>query len=202
MKKCEEFFVKNKPTFLFGITNISQLKKYNIATEIAFVGKSNVGKSSLINAITGSKIAISSKTPGRTREINFFKINEKLTFVDMPGYGFAFATEKQKNDWKELIYNYLDYSKSLKIVFILIDCRKSLTHEDIDFMYMLDDLNINYQIVLTKIDHINKNELQNTILKIANESANHKFMNKEVLSVSSSKKYGLFELKNEIYNIL
>ncbi|MBR2141102.1 MAG: YihA family ribosome biogenesis GTP-binding protein [Rickettsiales bacterium] len=199
MKKCEEFFKVNKPKFLFGITDVKQLKEKENVLDFAFVGKSNVGKSSLINAITNSKISISSKTPGRTREINFFSIADKINFVDMPGYGFALATEQQKYEWRKLIYDYISNSKNLNIVFILVDCRKGLGTEDLDFINLLDELKTEYRIVLTKIDCINKNELQNIITKTINELNNRKSANKDVFTISSSKGYGLFELRDFIY---
>ncbi|MBO4956771.1 MAG: YihA family ribosome biogenesis GTP-binding protein [Rickettsiales bacterium] len=202
MKKCEEFFLKNKPSFLYGITNIKQLKERTGEVGIAFIGKSNVGKSSLINAITNSKISISSKTPGRTREINFFNIANKIIFADMPGYGFALASEEQKSQWRYLIYDYLNTSKKLKLIFVLIDSRKGLMSDDIDLLYMLDELNINYQIILTKIDCINKSELQDVLVKTNNELVNHTLANKSIIAVSSSKKYGLFEIKDIIYNLI
>lgn len=202
MKKCEEFFLKNKPKFLYGITDIKQLKELDGIISIAFIGKSNVGKSSLINAITSSKISISSKTPGRTREINFFSVGDKLNFVDMPGYGFALATEQQKSQWRYLIYDYLNISKNLRLIFVLVDSRKGLMEDDIDLLYMLDELNINYQIVLTKIDCINKNDLQNILFKTNNELSNHKLVNKNVLTVSANKRYGLFEIKDMIYKLI
>ena len=199
MKKCEEFFKVNKPKFLFGITDVKKLKEKENVLDFAFVGKSNVGKSSLINAITNSKISISSKTPGRTREINFFSIADKINFVDMPGYGFALATEQQKYEWRKLIYDYISNSKNLNIVFILVDCRKGLGTEDLDFINLLDELKTEYRIVLTKIDCINKNELQNIITKTINELNNRKSANKDVFTISSSKGYGLFELRDFIY---
>lgn len=203
MKKSEEFFLKNKPKFLFGISDIKQLKNnVNNCIEIAFIGKSNVGKSSLINAVTKSKISISSKTPGRTKEINFFNIANKINLVDMPGYGFAMVKKEQKESWNNLFYDYFSLSKNLKIIFLLIDCRKGITAEDIDFMLLFDSLKINYQIVLTKIDNINKNEVENIINKINNEALNHIYMNKKAIAVSARMNYNIYELQDLIYNLI
>ena len=117
----------------------------------------------------------------------------------MPGYGFALATEQQKYEWRKLIYDYISNSKNLNIVFILVDCRKGLGTEDLDFINLLDELKTEYRIVLTKIDCINKNELQNIITKTINELNNRKSANKDVFTISSSKGYGLFELRDFIY---
>lgn len=192
MKKSEEFFLKNKPRFLFGMVNINQLDlSKNI--EVAFVGKSNVGKSSLINAITNSKISISSKTPGRTKEINFFNVNDKINFVDMPGYGFAKVKKETKDNWIQLIYDYFYYSKNLKKVFILISAKKGIDKEDIDLIELLDKMNINYKIILTKSDSCNKIELEN----IKNNLKDHDF-----ILTSSKDKYGINELRDEIYYLI
>ena len=192
MKKSEEFFLKNKPRFLFGMVNINQLDlSKNI--EVAFVGKSNVGKSSLINAITNSKISISSKTPGRTKEINFFNVNDKINFVDMPGYGFAKVKKETKDNWIQLIYDYFYYSKNLKKVFILISAKKGIDKEDFDIIELLDKMNINYKIILTKSDSCNKIELEN----IKNNLKGHDF-----ILTSSKDKYGINELRDEIYYLI
>lgn len=192
MKKSEEFFLKNKPRFLFGMVNINQLDlSKNI--EVAFVGKSNVGKSSLINAITNSKISISSKTPGRTKEINFFNVNDKINFVDMPGYGFAKVKKETKDNWIQLIYDYFYYSKNLKKVFILISAKKGIDKEDFDVIELLDKMNINYKIILTKSDSCNKIELEN----IKNNLKGHDF-----ILTSSKDKYGINELRDEIYYLI
>ncbi len=192
MKKSEEFFLKNKPRFLFGMVNINQLDlSKNI--EVAFVGKSNVGKSSLINAITNSKISISSKTPGRTKEINFFNVNDKINFVDMPGYGFAKVKKETKDNWIQLIYDYFYYSKNLKKVFILISAKKGIDKEDFDIIELLEKMNINYKIILTKSDSCNKIELEN----IKNNLKGHDF-----ILTSSKDKYGINELRDEIYYLI
>ena len=198
MKKCEEFFLKNKPKFLCGITDIKQLKERSGAVSVAFIGKSNVGKSSLINAITNSKISISSKTPGRTREINFFSIGDKLNFVDMPGYGFALATEQQKSQWRYLIYDYLRFSKNLKFVFVLVDSRKGLMDDDVDLLCMLDEMGVKYRVILTKIDCINKSELQDVLLRTGDKLLSCGLNNTDVLAVSASKKYGLVDVRDVI----
>lgn len=194
MKKCEEFFAINKPRFLFGITDINQIKVDKVP-EIAFMGKSNVGKSSLINALTNSKISISSKTPGRTRELNFFAIGNVLNIVDMPGYGFAKISKKTKDNWIQLIYDYLYYSKNLKKVFLLVNCKRGLDQDDFDVLELFDKVKIKYKIIATKSDTCNKMELSAAIDKI-------KTVTNDFLITSSKNKYGLFELRDEIYNLI
>lgn len=192
MKKSEEFFLKNKPRFLFGMVNINQLDlSRNI--EVAFVGKSNVGKSSLINAITNSKISISSKIPGRTKEINFFNINNKINFVDMPGYGFAKVKKETKDNWIQLIYDYFYYSKNLKKVFILVSAKKGIDKEDLDLIELLEKMNIGYKIILTKSDSCNKIELENI---------KNSFKDYDFILTSSKDKYGINELRDEIYYLI
>ena len=193
MKKCEEFFLNNKPKFLFGAVDVEQFKK-NVNPEVAFIGKSNVGKSSLINIITNSKICVSSKTPGRTKEINFFDVGGKITFVDMPGYGYAKVNKELKDSWLQLIYDYFYYDKNLKKLYLLTTCRKGLVQEDLDLMQLLDKLNINYKIIMTKSDNCNKIELQEAINKMRTITNNF-------LVTSNKRRYGIFEIRDEIYKL-
>ena len=201
MDKASKFFMDNKPSFILGAMSINQFPKESGLKEFAFIGKSNVGKSSLINAITNSQIAKTSKTPGRTREINFFSLNNKAVFVDMPGYGFALAKENEKYTWRELIYNYLKSRKSLKRLYLLIDSRRGLSINDFDFCDMLDELGVAYQIILTKVDTINKQEYEKVFNTVVEQSKLHKSMVKEVLFASVSKKYGIKEIRNTIYDL-
>ena len=114
-----------KPKFLMSVANLEQLPKLK-NTEIAFIGKSNVGKSTLINKILGKKIALTSKTPGRTKQLNFFLLEDKLAIIDMPGYGYAKTSRSDINHWKRLSFGYFNNSLKLKRVFLLIDIRRGL----------------------------------------------------------------------------
>lgn len=201
MNKVEEFFLKNKPTFLIGAVNIEQLPIKNIP-EIAFVGRSNVGKSSLINAITRSDIAITSKMPGRTRQLNFFNIADKINFVDMPGYGFAKASKKDIENWNELIFKYLLGRVHLKRLFLLIDSRRGIKDNDLEVMKVLDNYAVLYQIVLTKIDEIKKEELEKVLNNTKKESIKHVAMLDKVLTCSSKNNIGLDKLRENIYNLI
>ncbi len=201
MNKIEDFFIKNKPIFLLGAVSSEQFPKKNIP-EIAFLGKSNVGKSSLINAVTKSNIAITSKTPGRTKQLNFFNIANKITFVDMPGYGFAKANKNDIINWNRLIINYLSNRCNLRRVFLLIDSRRGLKENDFDAIYLLDQCSVPYQIILTKTDEINKTELEEVYNSVKNESKNHAAMLDDILKCSSKKSFGLDKVREEIYNFI
>lgn len=201
MNKVDTFFAINKPTFLLGAVNSEQFPKSNIP-EIAFLGKSNVGKSSLINAITKSNIAITSKTPGRTKQLNFFNIANKITFVDMPGYGFAKANKNDIINWNRLIFDYLSNRRNLKRLFLLIDSRRGLKENDFDVIYLLDQCSIPYQIILTKTDEVSKIELEEIYNTVKNEVSKHAAMLNDILTCSSKKLFGLEDIKKTIYNLM
>lgn len=137
--------------FRLGIVNLEQLPA-SPAPEIAFAGRSNVGKSSLINAIMGRKIAHVSHTPGRTQQLNFFEVGDHFWLVDMPGYGYAKVSKSMKASWDALIKDYLAGRPNLRVVFLLIDSRHGLKDTDIDMMKMLDKAAVAYRIILTKCD--------------------------------------------------
>ena len=127
--------------------------------EIAFAGKSNVGKSSLMNTLVNRKnLARTSSTPGRTQSLNFFCINQKVYFVDFPGYGFAKVPEDIRKHWKPMVEAYLTSRKSLKLVVIILDCRRMPSQEDINLLEWLRFYNIAALVVLTKIDKISQNQ--------------------------------------------
>ena len=128
--------------------------------QIAFAGRSNVGKSTLLNELVGRKnLAIVSKTPGRTRMINFFLIDERYFLVDLPGYGYARVPEKMKIGWGKAVEAYLNGVKNLKGLILLLDCRRDITDYDRMLVDYLDDRRINYIIVLTKGDKLSKSRL-------------------------------------------
>ena len=138
--------------FIFGAASLGALPPPDL-TEIAFAGRSNVGKSSLVNALTGQKtLARVSQTPGRTRQINFFLLGESLILVDLPGYGYARASKTLIRDWTRLVENYLRGRPSLRQLCLLIDGRHGIKPPDRDLMDMLDASAVSYQTVLTKAD--------------------------------------------------
>ncbi len=205
MKKLEAKKIFNgNPEFLFGAHNYSQIPTFHFP-EIAFVGASNVGKSSLINGLVGKKVAIVSTTPGRTRQLNFFKIfgfEDGFILVDMPGYGFAKANEKHSGHWQKTSFEYLTKRPNLKRVFLLIDPVKGLKDTDREAINIFNALAVSFQIVLTKIDKLKKEELEKARQKIEEEIKKFPAAYPTTLAVSSLKGYGIHELQDEIVGIL
>lgn len=190
--------------FLFGVNNMSQLPN-NHFPEIAFIGASNVGKSSLINALIGKKIAITSATPGRTQQLNFFKIlgyRDGFIIVDMPGYGYAKNSLDSIKYWQQLSIDYLYNRQNLKRVFLLIEAQKGLKDHDQELMEFFKSYNVNFQVVLTKIDKLNLSDQQLALEKIINHLKLNPWAISKVITTSFKKNYGIFELQNEIIKIL
>ena len=172
--------------------------------EVCFIGRSNVGKSSLINALFERRnLARTSKTPGRTQELNFFSIAiEKpvMNIVDMPGYGFARASKKKIREWSNLSKFYLQNRSNLRRVFLLIDSRHNIKDSDKEIMSMLDECAVSYQIVLTKIDKIINEE--DVLLKAKNSIQKFIAVHPEIHSTSSHKGKGIEDLRNTISSIV
>jgi len=169
--------------------------------EVAFAGRSNVGKSSLINALTGRKaIARTSVTPGRTQELNFFEVGDptQFRFVDMPGYGFAKAPLKVVENWRKLVRTFLRGRVPLKRTLVLVDSRHGLKDTDRDMMTMLDEAAVGYRIVLTKADKIKSSELEAVRAKVEAEARKHPAAYPQIHVTSSEKGMGLEELRAAI----
>jgi GTP-binding protein len=168
------------------------------APEIAFAGRSNVGKSSLLNALTGRKsIARTSVTPGRTQELNYFEVGSptRLRLVDMPGYGFAKAPLKVVDAWKRLVRDYLRGRVELKRTLVLIDSRHGVKDVDRDMMKMLDEAAVGYRLVLTKADKIKASELEAVVAATQVEARKHPAAYPVVHVTSSEKGMGIEELR-------
>ena len=142
--------------------------------EIAFAGRSNVGKSSLVNALTGQRtLARVSHTPGRTQQLNFFALDERIMLVDLPGYGYAQVGKAKSKHWTDLVKDYLRGRATLHRVLLLIDARHGIKENDRPIMAMLDESAVSFQIVLTKVDEVKRGELDRVVAATAKELAKH-----------------------------
>ena len=187
--------------FMLSVAQLNQLPDAD-RSEIAFAGRSNVGKSSLINALFNQKkLAKTSSTPGRTQQLNFFDFAGKLYLVDLPGYGYAQAPEKLVKQWQAVLKDYLRGRPNLRRVFLLIDSRHGIKKEDAEIMMLLDDSAVVYQIVLTKTDKISAAELQKMQQKILTELKNHAAAMNEIIATSAEKKIGLDWCQAEICSL-
>lgn len=156
---------RQEAKFIAGVARIDQFPKLFLP-QVAFFGKSNVGKSSLINTICNRKsLARVSHTPGRTQQINFFSIADRVLIADLPGYGFAKVPKAQKADWVKLITHYLQNEDKLQLVNLLIDARRGIKPNDIEIIELLKSCNREFQIILTKTDKVNVNDKFLTELK-------------------------------------
>lgn len=188
--------------FVISVANLVQLPESDF-DEVAFAGRSNVGKSSLINALFNqTKLAKTSSTPGRTQQLNFFNFDNKLYLVDLPGYGYAKAPEKLVKQWQVVLKTYLRGRPTLRRVFLLIDSRHGLKKEDREIMKLLDESAVTYQVVLTKIDKISEKALSSVSAAIAEELKKHAAAMPETLATSSEKKIGLDILKAEVCSFM
>ncbi len=193
---------EQKPAFWRGVVDPAQLPDGRLP-EFAFAGRSNVGKSSLINAVTGvPKLARASNTPGRTQELNFFEQKEQFYIVDLPGYGFASAPKATVQVWTRLIHAYLRGRPQLRRVFLLIDARHGVKTVDENIMKMLDKAAVNYQLVLTKADKMTPAEAEKRRVEVAAVGATHTACYPEVLLTSAEKKIGVAEVRAQFIKVL
>jgi GTP-binding protein len=189
--------------FIKGCVSIKDLPPMD-RMEIAFAGRSNVGKSSLINALCGtSGLARTSNTPGRTQELNIFESqSEELRIVDMPGYGFAKAPEPKVRAWTQLIHQYLTGRATLRRVYVLVDSRHGPKDNDLSVMNELDRAAVSYQVVLTKVDKPSAKELADVIARTKATIAKRPAAHPDVIETSSEKGLGLTHLRSEIALLL
>ncbi len=199
--KLKDFY-KSKPVFVGSFPSVMQIPFSNLK-EIAFIGRSNVGKSSLINAIFNApSLAKTSSTPGRTQQLNFFNMQDVLMIVDLPGYGFAKAPKDVVKNWNENVNTYLKGRAQLRRVFLLVDCRQGVKQVDLDMMKMLDASAVNYQVVLTKLDKVSVSEAEKVKLEISGIYKMHPAMHPLIISSSSEKGIGLDEIRGEIFDLV
>ena len=188
--------------FVLGVAALKQLPDSD-RSEVAFIGRSNVGKSSLINALTGRKdLARTSNTPGRTQQLNFFDLGGKIYLVDLPGYGYAKVSKSQVKDWTKLMKDYLRGRPNLRCVFVLVDSRHGLKPSDVEMMKMLDETAVNYRIVLTKCDKQKNEQLLHTKEKIEKTLKQHAAAQPTIVQTSAWKKFGLDELHVQIMRLI
>lgn len=184
--------------FVLGVAGLEQLPAAD-RTEVAFAGRSNVGKSSLINGLTRrGNLARTSNTPGRTQQLNFFDLGSQLYIVDMPGYGYAKVSKSIRNEWDKLIKSYLRGRQNLRCVFILVDGRHGMKESDEHLMTMLDEAAVNYRIVLTKCDKSKKLEMEKIKENLRAVLKKHPAAHPDLLETSSLKDQGLPELRATI----
>ncbi|MFT5439489.1 MAG: GTP-binding protein [Alphaproteobacteria bacterium] len=184
--------------FIAGANDLKSLPASELP-EIAFAGRSNVGKSSLINALTRqTSLARTSRTPGRTQQINFFRLGSDLTLVDLPGFGYAKVSKEKISDWTRLIHDYLKGRSTLRRLCLLIDSRHGLKPSDRTLMKELDGDAVVYQVILTKTDRIGVHELEKRLSEIAEELSRHPAAHPLIIPTSSRDDLGIAELRAEL----
>ena len=189
--------------FVAGAAGIENMPPISRLPEIAFAGRSNVGKSSLINALLNRKsLARVSQSPGCTSQINFYNLDEQLMLVDLPGYGYARKSKATLAVWDELIKHYLRGRPTLRRVCLLIDARRGIKEMDEEIMTILDEAAVVYQVVLTKCDTVKPAEIEAIREAFVRLGPKHPALHPELRTTSSEKKQGLEELQAEISNFI
>ena len=184
--------------FVWGTGDVGNLPPMALP-EVAFVGRSNAGKSSLINALTNRKaLARVSHTPGRTREINFFNLGDRLMLVDLPGYGYAKASKAVAAQWRALIFAYLRGRANLRRISLLIDARRGVGDLDEQVMRLLDEAAVSYGLVLTKIDKLTAEETAAAIAAADSRARAHTAAFPEICATSALRGAGLDSLKLQL----
>ena len=188
--------------FLKGVVAMSGLPPAD-QLEVCFAGRSNVGKSSLINAVTGRKaLARASNTPGRTQEINFFTASDSHYLVDLPGYGYANAPLKVVEKWQRLLKQYLSGRQSLRRAFVLIDMRHGVKSVDEEIMSLLDSAAVPFQCVMTKTDKIKDTDQEKTLKQVRQALGKHPAAFPEIVLTSSEKGDGIVTLRAIIATLI
>ena len=199
-KNLNKFFNNNK--FVGSFPSYKDIPYLDIKRECCFIGRSNVGKSSLINSITGSKkLAKTSKTPGRTQAINIFVISEKINMIDLPGYGFAKVSKVARENLMTLIEEYIENRDKLDHVFLLIDSKVGIKNSDIDMFDLLGSCSRKFSIILTKIDKVSKSYLDYQKKSILSLMKNYKDSFENIYQSETKKNNGITEIQRSIYGI-
>jgi GTP-binding protein len=188
--------------FIWAANSLQNLPSMG-PTEIAFAGRSNVGKSSLVNALTGrNTLARTSHTPGRTQELNFFNIGDQFSLVDMPGYGYAAVAKDKVQAWTKLIHDYLRGRASLARVYVLIDARHGIKPIDAGVLDTLDNAAVSYQVVLTKADELKAGEVRKRIDETAAAIAKRPAAHPDILPTSSRTGEGIPALRTAVARLI
>jgi len=183
--------------FIYGVTNYKNLPE-DVGSEILLAGRSNAGKSSALNALTDNpKLARISKTPGRTTEINFFKVNEDVMLLDLPGYGFAKSSKAKKKDWGPLLGEYFQKRRALTAVVVFMDIRHPLKESDWEMIHLCKNFNVPFIPALTKSDKLSNNNIAKAIAFVKG-----KIPDSTPIAVSSKDKDGFDSLSKKILNFV
>ena len=197
-KELGRLLFSRETSFVKGVVDMQGLPSQD-KIEVCFSGRSNVGKSSLINALTGRKgLARASNTPGRTQEINFFSIPETHYLVDLPGYGYANAPIKVVEKWQNLLKQYLAGRQSLRRAFVLVDARHGVKKVDTEIMSMLDSSAVTFQVVLTKLDKVKEKDQENILEQVRTSLQKHPAAFPDIILTSSEKGWGIQTLRSVI----
>ena len=199
-KNLNIFFNSNK--FLGSFKTYQDIPYSEIKKECCFIGRSNVGKSSLLNAVTkNKKLAKTSKTPGRTQSINVFEINNKINIIDLPGYGFAKVSKVMREKLIILIEDYIENRDKLSHVFLLIDAKVGIKNSDIDMLDFLNNCSKKFSIVLTKIDKISYNHTSFQKKSILSLMKNYRKTFQDIYLSETKKNKGINEIQKTIYGL-
>ena len=197
-KELGRLLFSKETSFVKGVVDMPGLPNPD-KIEVCFSGRSNVGKSSLINALTGRKgLARASNTPGRTQEINFFSIPDNHYLVDLPGYGYANAPIKVVEKWQSLLKRYLAGRQSLRRAFVLVDSRHGVKKVDTEIMSMLDSSAVTFQVVLTKLDKVKEKDRENILKQVRASLQKHPAAFPEIILTSSERGWGIPTLRSII----
>ncbi|KAA5613141.1 YihA family ribosome biogenesis GTP-binding protein [Rhodovastum atsumiense] len=181
--------------FFHGAQRLDHLPEPGLP-EVAFAGRSNVGKSSLVNALTGRRtLARASNQPGRTQQLNFFDLGSRLVLVDMPGYGYAQAAQQVKEDWQGLMFEFLRGRPTLRRVVLLLDARIEIKQSDLTVIDLLDRAAVTYQLVVTKIDSVKPPALERKLAEVSALARRHPAAHMEVHATSAETGTGIPELR-------
>ena len=197
-KELGRLLFSKETSFVKGVVDMPGLPDPD-KIEVCFSGRSNVGKSSLINALTGRKgLARASNTPGRTQEINFFSIPDNHYLVDLPGYGYANAPIKVVEKWQNLLKRYLAGRQSLRRAFVLVDSRHGVKKVDTEIMSMLDSSAVTFQVVLTKLDKVKEKDRENILKQVRASLQKHPAAFPEIILTSSERGWGIPTIRSII----